>query len=291
MVPPAVVSAEPRFQQGPFAYGYVNPQQMMGMSPFHFSTHPYVNAFQQQQQHQGFIGAQAQAHWSPRHQQAAKHDHLGKVAKTSSVAGGGVGLVGSEQRPLSEKETKELKRKKANRESARRSKLRKKEEFESLAKKVDLLTSKGLSLRTEIAKMEGVLETLSSQNQALRKEVLATRGNLECIESFELEEKAEGQTRGSRQAARKETGCAAAQKLDKAMCKHVLESKDTCGSVSTATDVTSSDCTNEIHTGLGSASRKDKERGARQDQSTMNAANNNDSGGESDDMNCTVRIK
>ncbi len=75
------------------------------------------------------------------------------------------------QRPLSEKETKELKRKKANRESARRSKLRKKEEFESLAKQVDTLSKQGMDLRTEIARCSGVLDTLQEQNKSLRLQV------------------------------------------------------------------------------------------------------------------------
>merc|ERR1719313_1642666 len=147
----------------------MNPQGVMGMPPFAAFNNPYVNAAFNQQNVMNL---------SPH----------GKPAQKPTVPTPMTPSV--EQRPLSEKESKELKRKKANRESARRSKLRKKEEFESFARRVDELITKGLSLRTEIAKMEGKLETLTAQNQTLRNEVLAARGNLDCLAPLAKEPKA-----------------------------------------------------------------------------------------------------
>merc|ERR1719252_449312 len=162
----------------------------MGQMQAHFGAHfnnPYHAAFQQQQvlqqqQQQGWIGS---AHTSPTAKsaqdalhRAAAMTHQYKLVQGHHQTGG---VVLEHQRPLSEKETKELKRKRANRESARRSKLRKKEEFESLARRVDELITKGSALRTEIARMEGALETLTSQNETLRREVLKMCGNLNCL--------------------------------------------------------------------------------------------------------------
>jgi len=176
MVPPAVIAGEsPRFlnqQQNPF-YGYVNPQgAMMSMPPFAAFNNPYMNA--------AAFNQQNMMAWSPPRSGASAKNHRGgglnanhtqPTVPTPMSAHGLVHPASNEQRPLSEKESKELKRKKANRESARRSKLRKKEEFENLFKQVSQLQAKGVSLRTEIAKMEGVLETLSSQNQSLKREL------------------------------------------------------------------------------------------------------------------------
>jgi len=268
MVPPASVVQAPQPTQaaGPFSpyAGYaLNPQSVMGQMQAHFGAHfnnPYHAAFQQQQvlqqqQQQGWIGS---AHTSPTaksaqdalHRAAAMTQHQYKLVHQGPLHQTG-GVVLEHQRPLSEKETKELKRKKANRESARRSKLRKKEEFESLARRVDELITKGLSLRTEIAKMEGKLETLTAQNQTLRKEVLAARGNLDCLAPLAKEPKA------------------------KVSCHDDHDEEDDIIREQTS-GATESDCTNEIHRAKGGEGKDDVHR--------------NDSGGESDDANCTVRI-
>jgi len=205
---PAVVN-----QQNPF-YGYVNPQSVLGMSPFAFANNPYVNAFNQQ----GFVAGPT---WTP----PRAKDRIDAAARAKAGLVASAGAAPLEQRPLSEKETKELKRKKANRESARRSKLRKKEEFESLAKKVDQLTSKGLALRTEIAKMEGVLETLSSQNETLKKEVVAVCGNLKCLDSLNQEEERSQEETGGGQGhpkAKEEAMVTSRQGPKEAMAKTLL---------------------------------------------------------------------
>jgi len=203
MVPPAVAGTDTRFvkQQAPF-YGYVNPPAVMGMPPFAFNN-PYINmnaaavGFNQQNTLMGWGAPGPQGPHSHSHSQAAK-DGRGNHAAAIKTNGGMGGVqkpaptAPTPLLPLSEKEAKELKRKKANRESARRSKLRKKEEFESLAKQVDILSAEGMKLRTEIAKMEGVLETLSSQNQSLKQEVLSVYGHLKCIENIETQSPGHG---------------------------------------------------------------------------------------------------
>ena len=78
-------------------------------------------------------------------------------------------------------ESKSLRRKQANRESARRSKLRKKEEYENLAQEAARLAEEGISLRTELARMQGVQDTLKKQNQELQQEVLKAFGTLDGV--------------------------------------------------------------------------------------------------------------
>lgn len=243
MVPPAVIAGESQFmnQQSPF-YGYMNPQGVMGMPPFAAFNNPYVNAAFNQQNVMNL---------SPH----------GKPAQKPTVPTPMTPSV--EQRPLSEKESKELKRKKANRESARRSKLRKKEEFESLAKKVDILQAKGVSLRTEIAKMEGVLETLSSQNQSLKKEALQIFGNLKCIESLENNQNhlvSKSEKKGSTEHQNKES---------EGQSTSTITSED-------------SDGTNDIQ---GRPSNSEQEGQKKGENMRL------DSGCESDDANCTISIK
>lgn len=82
---------------------------------------------------------------------------------------------------LAADESKSLRRKQANRESARRSKLRKKEEYENLAQEAARLAEEGISLRTELARMQGVQDTLTKQNQDLRQEVLKVFGTLDGV--------------------------------------------------------------------------------------------------------------
>eukprot|EP00898_Chlorokybus_atmophyticus_P008608 jgi/Chlat1/8749/Chrsp9S00723 len=72
---------------------------------------------------------------------------------------------------LSEAELKLQKRKQANRESARRSKLRKKEESESLSMRAQALSMEGVVLRSELARLHGVCDTLRSENTALQQQV------------------------------------------------------------------------------------------------------------------------
>ncbi|XP_010232100.1 G-box-binding factor 3 isoform X2 [Brachypodium distachyon] len=65
------------------------------------------------------------------------------------------------------KESKRERRKQSNRESARRSRLRKQAETEELAKKVELLTAENTSLRRDIRRLTESSKKLRSENSAL----------------------------------------------------------------------------------------------------------------------------
>ena len=170
--PPAPVSAAPLPPgvNNPNAafYGYLNQAGMIGMQP------PLQLGFP------AFVAphpAVAAGMTAPTKPSTIRGEGAPGASGTAKGAPGSPHAA----RALSEKETKELRRKRANRESARRSKLRKKEEFESLARRAEGLATQGSALRTEIARMEGALETLTSQNETLRREVLKMCGNLNCL--------------------------------------------------------------------------------------------------------------
>lgn len=66
-----------------------------------------------------------------------------------------------------EKELKRQRRKEANRESARRSRMRKQAECDELAEKVQSLTSENESLRMEVDRLGELCQKLTSENQSL----------------------------------------------------------------------------------------------------------------------------
>mmetsp|Transcript_15935 Transcript_15935/g.37756 ORF Transcript_15935/g.37756 Transcript_15935/m.37756 type:complete len:223 (-) Transcript_15935:543-1211(-) len=74
---------------------------------------------------------------------------------------------------LSESEQKALRRKQANRESARRSKIRKKAESESLEKRAEELEEEYSLLSAEIHRHKGMLEELRAANSGLRTQLHA----------------------------------------------------------------------------------------------------------------------
>ncbi|MCO5591156.1 hypothetical protein L7F22_045137 [Adiantum nelumboides] len=69
------------------------------------------------------------------------------------------------------KETKREKRKQANRESARRSRMRKQFEDEELAEKVASLTAENDSLKSEVNRLGDLYRNLSSERSALLERV------------------------------------------------------------------------------------------------------------------------
>ncbi|KAL9240508.1 hypothetical protein vseg_014717 [Gypsophila vaccaria] len=75
-----------------------------------------------------------------------------------------------------ERELKREKRKQSNRESARRSRLRKQAEMEELGRKVDALTAENLALRSEINKLETDSEKLRSDNGLLVEKLKKMQG-------------------------------------------------------------------------------------------------------------------
>ncbi|ACO69448.1 predicted protein, partial [Micromonas commoda] len=67
-------------------------------------------------------------------------------------------------------------RKEANRESARRSKQRKKEESELLSSKAQELVRESATLRAELEKVQKHVDNLYEENTALRKQISKAGG-------------------------------------------------------------------------------------------------------------------
>ncbi|QDZ24526.1 BZIP domain-containing protein [Chloropicon primus] len=70
-----------------------------------------------------------------------------------------------------ERELKKQRRKQSNRESARRSRLRKQAECEELSVRVNKLSEENVELQTELEQMKQKCETLTSQNKRLQQEL------------------------------------------------------------------------------------------------------------------------
>ncbi|CAN8303662.1 unnamed protein product [Cochlearia groenlandica] len=87
-----------------------------------------------------------------------------------STAVPGVVVDGSQSQPWlqDERELKRQKRKQSNRESARRSRLRKQAECDELAQRADVLDGENTSLRAEINKLKVQYEELLSENNSLK---------------------------------------------------------------------------------------------------------------------------
>ncbi|XP_010276801.1 PREDICTED: bZIP transcription factor 16-like [Nelumbo nucifera] len=100
----------------------------------------------------------------------------GKVP-SAPVAGGIVptGVVGSREGVQSElwiqdeRELKRQRRKQSNRESARRSRLRKQAECEELAQRVEVLTEENATLRSEVTRIRSEYEELLSRNASMKE--------------------------------------------------------------------------------------------------------------------------
>ncbi|XP_022641798.1 common plant regulatory factor 1-like isoform X5 [Vigna radiata var. radiata] len=101
-------------------------------------------------------------------------------ATPASIAGKFVGPVISSAVPpeawiQNERELKRERRKQSNRESARRSRLRKQAETEELARKVEMLTAENVSLKSEITKLTEGSEQMRMENSALREKLINTQ--------------------------------------------------------------------------------------------------------------------
>ncbi|CAN6482207.1 unnamed protein product [Victoria cruziana] len=70
-----------------------------------------------------------------------------------------------------ERELKRQRRKQSNRESARRSRLRKQAECEELAAKVELLNTENQNLRTELQRLSDECEKLTSENASILEQL------------------------------------------------------------------------------------------------------------------------
>ncbi|XP_077233269.1 G-box-binding factor 1-like [Tasmannia lanceolata] len=84
-----------------------------------------------------------------------------------------------------ERELKRQRRKQSNRESARRSRLRKQAECEQLAVKVDTLRSENQALRDELQRLAEECEKLTSENTSIRGQLTQLYGH-DVISTFEV---------------------------------------------------------------------------------------------------------
>ncbi|KAJ3672603.1 hypothetical protein LUZ60_007324 [Juncus effusus] len=94
----------------------------------------------------------------------ANNNNTGKAAANNSV-------VPSEHWIQNERELKKLKRKQSNRESARRSRLRKQAECEELAIRAEALKQENSALRAEVERIRKEYEELVSYNDSLKKKI------------------------------------------------------------------------------------------------------------------------
>lgn len=93
-----------------------------------------------------------------------------------AVAPGG-GMNASNHWIQDDREMKRQKRKQSNRESARRSRLRKQAECEELQTKVESITAENLTLREELRRLSEECERLASENKSMKEELTAVCGN------------------------------------------------------------------------------------------------------------------
>jgi plant G-box-binding factor len=75
-----------------------------------------------------------------------------------------------------EREVKRERRKQSNRESARRSRLRKQSECEELGGRVDALLEKNYALQDEVKRLRDALELANDENAQLRQKIAKLTG-------------------------------------------------------------------------------------------------------------------
>ncbi|CAH2034858.1 unnamed protein product [Thlaspi arvense] len=108
----------------------------------------------------------------------------------------GVAVDGSQSQPWfqDERELKRQRRKQSNRESARRSRLRKQAECDELAQRAEVLNVENASLRAEINKLKSQYEELLAENSSLKNR-FSTVPSLEGVNLDKNEQEPETSTR------------------------------------------------------------------------------------------------
>ena len=153
-------------QQG---YYYQDARQQ-GQGPHQYSDsggYPSHQAYQQQLAYAGMQQSASQPYWYS--------------APYGEGANGGGGAQANAQEggvAVRDRDVKTQRRKEANRESARRSKQRKKEESELLSTKAQELVRESTSLRAELEKVQKQANKLYDENLALRSQVTKAGGSL-----------------------------------------------------------------------------------------------------------------
>ncbi|XP_010244323.1 PREDICTED: G-box-binding factor 1-like isoform X2 [Nelumbo nucifera] len=116
-----------------------------------------------------------------------------------------------------ERELKRQRRKQSNRESARRSRLRKQAECEELQSKVQTLTSENHTLRTELERLAEECAKLTSENKSLMEELTQLYGpeaiaDLEDNNASTVLQSTNGDVNGHQQDTSRENDSACSQK-------------------------------------------------------------------------------
>jgi plant G-box-binding factor len=123
---------------------------------------------------------------------------------------------------LDERELKRQRRKQSNRESARRSRLRKQAECEELGSRVGGLTEENEKLRGEVKRLLEQCTALSSDNTSLRVSVTEAGG----VVDTPAPTLPSGPTQEEREAAQKAGAAAAAEAMDAAKKAAALAAGD-----------------------------------------------------------------
>ena len=108
------------------------------------------------------------------HEQAAAAKAAGGGAGAAAAAAGSGGSGGEVW--MDERELKRQRRKQSNRESARRSRLRKQAECEDLGGRVDALSTENVTLRAELARLKETCGALETDNTVLTDKLKDLKG-------------------------------------------------------------------------------------------------------------------
>ena len=108
------------------------------------------------------------------HEQAAAAKAAGGGAGAAAAAAGSGGSGGEVW--MDERELKRQRRKQSNRESARRSRLRKQAECEDLGGRVDALSTENVTLRAELARLKETCGALETDNTVLTDKLKDIKG-------------------------------------------------------------------------------------------------------------------
>ena len=108
------------------------------------------------------------------HEQAAAAKAAGGGAGAAAAATGSGGSGGEVW--MDERELKRQRRKQSNRESARRSRLRKQAECEDLGGRVDALSTENVTLRAELARLKETCGALETDNTVLTDKLKDIKG-------------------------------------------------------------------------------------------------------------------
>ena len=87
------------------------------------------------------------------------------------------GTNGAPEMWMDERELKRQRRKQSNRESARRSRLRKQAECEELGGRVDALSTENITLRAELKRLNDACGSLETDNKTLADKLKVIKGD------------------------------------------------------------------------------------------------------------------